>query len=395
MNIFTEILKDLFEIVFEEVTGKQYYYQHKDIDGCYLRLRKGKNAVKETVFNIQRKLKHRYEKEFSNEDCDSVAIEMIMRVLFDMYIGQLKHNIKDVNIPLINSKDRDEIKQILDNETDEEKQIRKREFLKLFEEKNLEKFMRILYTCAIQRDYHENLEHLGGFQTTVKVGYKMQEGKRVSQFENIEYLSFDTPYLTDKDEEVNTLDYLYNRNLELKEKCCDNVQVDDNSTSGLYSYLLENYYELLTKKQREFLEYAFQQDEKFLVKGDDRYSRQQCWNYKEYIKDRIFDEIRKDKKSKVFITRDGKLQWKRGASVKDVLEKILEQESADNQVDILISVLSKDNKCMEVLVDYLLDVDLYQPCCKLIIGKVSKYKFKTLYLDKIICAFEKYLKKGE
>ncbi len=382
MREWEELLESLLQMAIKEGNPLKKGVE----DGLYLELRVNQNPFVKTLNNIRKKLSLRYinEKEglYNADDIFSITMATVIEVLFQTYIGNIRLNGINISIPQINSDE-------LDNETDEEKEFRAEQFLKLFTNENINKYMAILYTSAIQRDFRENFKtnHL---QTTTVVSQKRVDGKMKYIYEDVYNTSIDAPTVTSKDETVDTIDYLYSKNLEIKSLCEDNVQSSDiNETNGIYTYILDRYWNELTNKQRNWITYAIKQDESFIKKGDNKYAPKTNRTYIEYIRDRIFKSIENDEESKVYITEKRVISWKRNNQVQDVVKKILNESNKNNQIDMLISALKKDSKSSEVIVNNLLDYDSYYPVCDLITGKISKYKFKVIYLDKVLNVLKK------
>ena len=390
MKEFNAIVEELMkDIIYEDIAHPSKY--GKDVnDGCYLKII-NKNKLSQTIVNIIKKLKLRYLNEdgMRTEDFFSIAMEKVVECFFYTYIGHIKLNGISVDIPRVNSKDIDEIKHILESETDEEKEYRLMQFAGLFTKDNIDRYLSIVYNQCINRDYDDNYK-TNKLQKSVLIERKVlkdENGFREDKivYMNLTYESFEEDYRLPNDNHMNMVDYLYSTgNAEIQELCKDNVQNNINETSGLYEYILDRYFNELTNSQKKFLEYAVKQDEKFLKKGDSTYSRQNVYSYKEYIQSKIFHLIREDEDSLIYITNDNKISWKRTNATQDTIKRILSEESKEVQIDMLISALNKDSKTSEIIVNHLLDADLYRPCCQLILGKMNRYKFKVIYMNKIL-----------
>ncbi len=418
MKEFNAVINEIFEDSFIGVNPLRY---GKNVDGFYLgfnsekKTMEFKNGTKKvlnvpsgiygrTVLNVYGKLIKRYQgdgtirKEDLREDCMSEAVVCVINALFKIYIGQVKIAESYILIKRINSNSLSEIKQILENESKEEKEERVEKFRELIQTELCKK---VVYNTAINLDFDNNFKN-NKMQCETVVRYSKDEnGKTTLEYDNINYNSINTPSRIDinssGDVNVDTIDYFYGQgNPELTEKCADNVQQTDNSTKGMYGYLLERYYDKLTAKQREWFEHAVSvssngSDFSFIKKGDENYGDRNCRSFKNYIQDRIFHLIQEDEESKLCISKNRKIIWKSISEIEDKIKAILMQQCKETQIDMLISILNKDNKTSEMIVNHLLDNSLYSAVRDVITGKISKYKFKVVYLEKVLRCLERLI----
>ena len=439
-NTFGEIAEEFFSYSFQKVI-KDANNSKEGVDGLYLLLKRDKkseNELNDCIRHINANLYNKYSKDMDSTDILGHTIMLMYEVLFLTYVGRVKLNGINIEIPKVNMPTNEEVDykyliKELENESEDVKAYRLEQFKRLLNN-HMHKYLGIFYNSCTQRDYKtyfanravqeavrverrwmslkEIKEILINGSRDISVSKEMLnvifaehtpeeylESKKINVTEYIETIneSLDS---NGEDEEFNGVDYFYNSSQELSEKCFDSVQGNNNFTSGLFSYLFQNYYTRLTQKQKDFITYLVSLDlsdeelklffstSKARDKYNWKYSGKMAIHYKHSITDFIFNLAKEDEKLSV---APSKLGWSSKSSYVDTIKKLLNEENKENQIDILLSILKKDNKTAEIVIDALIDCDKYRPCCELIIGKISRYKFKVIYLQKVLDCLEKLI----
>ena len=427
LETYEAIVDFIFNYVFE------VYDKGDGTQGLYLRQNKyNKDGLSKTVGNVIKKIVLRYQLDTNYEDSVNHSIMIMNEVFLLTYAGRIRLNEINVNIPKVilesDYQDFSEIKNKLMNESVEEREYRLEQFKKLFTEDNLSKYLPIFYNACTQNDFNGyfktnknqdnvivkypklSLREIRDILITgdrdIEVSAKIrnvifsdnvtdEELDRKITVKEYEAVYRDSLNVTYGDTEMDSIDYFYSKSSELQEKCINNVQNGSNNTNGLFGYLLENYKDKLTKKQRDFLDYVSSLNlddyelKSFFGNSSKRpnykYDYRMALHYKNQIADTIYNLAKDDEK---LVVKPNNIRWSNRATYIDTVRKILNEKNMNNQVDILVSVLKKDNKTAQIITEHLIDKDLYHGVCKYIIGEISYYKFSVVYFKKILKALE-------
>lgn len=395
---YDEIIKIIMEGYYTEVEAIAYYLQRgeKDIYGHYIQKNKKfmSNLIYRNINSITKKLKQRYTNEIKamasmQEDIEQQAIEIWMTAMLHAYTGRIDFRRDDINIPKINI-DQDELNKLniskviyLKKKLSEESNLRLHEYKKLFTKKHINYFLSCVYTHSIQYDFN-NFYKQGNLNNTTSISYgKDSNNKTILKYNNFDYISFDQTLEGDgSDENLDMNDFL-NQNPNVAELQADIVQPPKENSNKLYEYILANYFSHLTDKQKTFFNYALNQEDSFLKRGDENYSYGSMRTYKNYIVDKIINEINITNDNKV-IVQNGKLKMNSSYRLEVALERLIALEDKSKQVDMLLDLIQKDNRTSELICELLIDADLYKHVMEYLNGSISSYKLKVIYLPMIL-----------
>ena len=397
LETYEAIVNYIFNYVFES------YDRGDGTQGLYLRQnRYNKDGLSKTVGNVIKKIVLRYQLDTNYEDSVNHSIMIMNEVFLLTYSGRIRLNGIDVVIPKVilesDYQDFSEIKNKLMNESVEDREYRLEQFKKLFAEDNLNKFLPIFYNACTQNDFNsyfktnQNQDNVivkhpklslreirdilitgdRDIEVSVKIrniifsddvtDAELDRKITVKEYEAVYMDSLNEVY---GDTEMDSVDYFYNKSEELQEKCVDNVQGSSNSTNGLFGYLLENYKDKLTKKQRDFLDYVTSlnlddYDLKLFFGNSSKrpnykYDYRMANHYKNSIADHIYNLAKDDEK---LVVKPNNIRWSNKANYIDTVRKILNETNKDNVCDMLVSVLKKDTKVAQIITEHLINKNL-------------------------------------
>lgn len=368
-----DTFEDILEIIINDLYTSEvieFYYKNKESNGVsngckgYSKrntnlnnpIRNTFNSIRAKIIKRNRKLdSNDYYFEDDKESLEFLALVQFLEVLKDCYDGKVKMN-----------------KCKIDTNANQLEQ-----FKQLFNEDNILIFMSILYNRTVNNDFNNNVK-----KNTYNQHNILLKG---GIFKNLQFnLSFDTTVEND-DGEVPIENILYLQNQNIKEKYFTVEELNKNSTN--ICEILVKYKHILTTRQQQFLRHMEQLmtlRNINLWADDMEYSSESKAQYKRYIKTSYFKSIEEGEipclKIHHFNNEDYIIQVS-NFNLDEFFNQLKSITNYKKRFDFLDNQLKLDTKLTELIVDLLLDYDVYKHYMRCKKGEISINKFVVLYLN--------------
>ena len=328
------------------------------------------NPIRKTFCSIYKKIKARNSREVGGKPYSELDTDDINSIAFMYFIQILKLTYED-KIKLNGIELDDNLSQL-----DRLKEC--------FNDKNISKYMSIIYNRCINKDFDENVLNNTYNQFTVV----NRSGGKV-EYKNIDTnLSFDKELETDEDgNSMSVEEMLYVTSETFRELFDENINY--NSTNVI-SILLNNT-QILTRKQKEFLSHMANLIELNIHNiwaSDNIYSADSKRQYKNYIISSFYKNIEEGRINGLGIKRIKNkkyiIQINNNYQLDSFLNKLKSINNPNERIKFLNSKISKDNKLAEQIVELMLDKGIYEYYMQMVNNDMSTYKFNLVYLNTLL-----------